>query len=165
MNYRESYRLHASSGSSSTTNARGAASSSSPARSPTRVARIKLGLDDHVSLGNLDAQRDWGYAQDYVRAMWLMLQQDEPGRLRDRDRRNPLRARVLRDRVRARRPGLGTPCPGGRRATSARPRWTCSSATPAKAHEVLGWKPEVSFEDLVRMMVDADLADVRKTTA
>ena len=65
-------------GSSSTTRASAAGSSSSPARSPTRAAAIKLGLQDELALGNLDAERDWGYAKDYVEAMWLMLQQDEP---------------------------------------------------------------------------------------
>ena len=55
------------------------------------VARIKLGLADTLSLGNLDAQRDWGFAGDYVRAMWLMLQQDDAGRLRHRDRRERTR--------------------------------------------------------------------------
>ena len=55
-----------------------AASSSSPARSPTSLARIKLGLQDSITLGNLDSARDWGYAGDYVEAMWMMLQQDEP---------------------------------------------------------------------------------------
>ena len=79
VNYRESYDLHATLGHPVQPRvARAAASSSSPARSATRVARIKLGLADELRLGNLDAQRDWGFAGDYVEAMWLMLQQDEP---------------------------------------------------------------------------------------
>ena len=157
VNYRESYQLHASSGI--------LFNHESPRRGlefvtrkiTNAVARIKFGLDDHVSLGNLDAQRDWGYAPDYVRAMWLMLQQTRPGRLRDRDGRDALRPGVLRDRLRARRTGLGAPRPGrgplfppGRGGPAHRRR--------QPGHEVLGWKPEVSFEDLVRMMVDADLA-------
>ena len=60
------------------------------------VARIKLGLADKLGLGNLDAQRDWGFAGDYVRAMWLMLQQDEPDDYVDRHRREPLGPRAGR---------------------------------------------------------------------
>ena len=78
INYRESYGMHASSGI--------LFNHESPRRGPefvTRkvtqaVARISLGLQDHLTLGNLDARRDWGFAGDYVEAMWLMLQQDEP---------------------------------------------------------------------------------------
>ena len=106
VNYRESYGLFACSGI--------LFNHESPRRGlefVTRkvtdgVARIKLGLADHLSLGNLDAHRDWGFAGDYVRAMWLMLQQDKRGRLRDRHRRQPLGARARRDRVRTRRPRL-----------------------------------------------------------
>ena len=82
VNYRESYDLHASSGI--------LFNHESPRRGlefVTRkvthgVARITAGIDEKLALGNLDAQRDWGFAADYVRAMWLMLQQDQPGRLR-----------------------------------------------------------------------------------
>lgn len=77
-NYRETYKMHASSGI--------LFNHESPRRGfefvtrkiTSHVARIKLGLADHVALGNLDAQRDWGHAKEYVKAMWLMLQQDEP---------------------------------------------------------------------------------------
>ena len=79
VNYRESLRPpRDAAGSSSTTNRRGGAWSSSPARSPGTPRAIKLGLVDKLHLGNLDAERDWGYAKDYVEAMWLMLQRDEP---------------------------------------------------------------------------------------
>ena len=71
------------------------------------VARIKLGLADALPLGNLDARRDWGFAGDYVKAMWLMLQQDTPGRLRGRHRRDAPGARARRDRVQPRRARLG----------------------------------------------------------
>ena len=106
VNYRESYDLFAVSGM--------LFNHESPRRGlefVTRkvtdgVARIKLGLADTLSLGNLDAQRDWGFAGDYVRAMWLMLQQDQRRRLRHRHRRQPLGPRARRDRVRARRPRL-----------------------------------------------------------
>jgi hypothetical protein len=106
VNYRESYDLFAVSGI--------LFNHESPRRGlefVTRkvtdgVARIKLGLTDHLSLGNLDAQRDWGFAGDYVRAMWLMLQQDEAGRLRHRHRRKPLGPRAGRGRLFARGSGL-----------------------------------------------------------
>ena len=71
------------------------------------VARIKLGLASELRLGNLDAQRDWGFAGDYVRAMWLMLQQDYAGRLRHRDRNHAHDPPRLRGRVWARRARLG----------------------------------------------------------
>ena len=120
------------------------------------VARIKLGLDDHMTLGNLDARRDWGFAGDYVDAMWRMLQQDQAedyvvatgqtntvGRLvelafahadLDQD------AHVRTD------PGLIRPA-----------EVDLLVGDPAKAKEKLGWEPSVDFEALVRMMVDADL--------
>ena len=86
MNYRESYDLHATSGM--------LFNHGSPRRGlefverkvTHGVARIKLGLDTELRLGNLDARRDWGFAGDYVEAMWLMLQQDEPDDFVDRDR-------------------------------------------------------------------------------
>ncbi len=107
INYRESYDLHASSGI--------LFNHESPRRGMefvTRkishtVAQIKLGQAEELRLGNLDAQRDWGFAGDYVEAMWLMLQQDQPGQLRGQHQRDPLGARVLRGGVRPRGPGLG----------------------------------------------------------
>ena len=103
INYRESYGMHASSGI--------LFNHESPRRGPefvTRkvsqaVARIKLGLQDELVLGNLDAKRDWGFAGDYVEAMWRMLQQDAGRRLRHRDRRDPLDPRPPRRRLRPRR--------------------------------------------------------------
>ena len=78
---------------------------------PRKVARaaaaISLGLETELVLGNLDARRDWGYAHDYVRAMWLIVQAERGGRLRRRDRSRSLRARAGRVRVRPRRPRLG----------------------------------------------------------
>ncbi len=106
VNYRESYGLHASSGI--------LFNHESPRRGiefVTRkvthgVARIKAGLDSELRLGNLDAQRDWGYAADYVRAMWLMLQRDVARRLCDRLRQDPLGARSVPSGVRLRGPEL-----------------------------------------------------------
>ncbi len=107
VNYRESYDLFAVSGI--------LFNHESPRRGlefVTRkvtdgVARIKLGLADSLALGNLDAQRDWGFAGDYVRAMWLMLQQPDGRRLRDCDRHQPLGARARRNRLRPRRSSTG----------------------------------------------------------
>ena len=108
VNYRESYDLHATSGI--------LFNHESPRRGLEFVTRkitwhaaaIKHGMLDELRLGNLDAQRDWGYAKDYVEAMWLMLQQRRARGLRHRHRRDPHRARVRRDRLRRGRPaGLG----------------------------------------------------------
>ncbi len=95
IDYREAYGLHASNGI--------LFNHESPRRGGTFVTRkvtrgvaaILAGTQEHLFLGNLDAQRDWGYAKEYVEAMWLMLQQPEPGRLRDRDGRDALRPRAV----------------------------------------------------------------------
>jgi nucleoside-diphosphate-sugar epimerase len=144
VNYRESYNLFAVSGI--------LFNHESPRRGlefVTRkvtdgVARIKLGLAGSLALGNLDAQRDWGFAGDYVRAMWLMLQQDQADDYVIATGREPLGPRARRSRVRARRAGLGevrearSPVPAPRRSRSpdrrsgegespprgGNPRWT-----------------------------------------
>lgn len=156
VNYRESYNLHASSGI--------LFNHESPRRGlefVTRkithhVAKIKLGMTNELRLGNLDARRDWGYAKDYVKAMWLMLQQDEPDdyvvatgetysvedflvaafgcvNLNWRDY-------VVQDE-RFMRPAEVDLLVGD----------------PSKAKRKLGWQPSVSFKELVEMMVEADL--------
>ena len=112
------------------------------------------------SLGNLDARRDWGFAGDYVDAMWRMLQQPEARRLRRGHRGDALDPRAPRRRpspTSASTTGRSTSC--RTRASSARPRSTCSSATRRKAREVLGWEPTVGFPELVTMMVDNDLVE------
>ena len=124
------------------------------------VARIKLGIANELRLGNLDAQRDWGFAGDYVRAMWLMLAQDQPedyvvatGRTHS-----------VRDFVK-----LAFDCVGLKYEdyVVVDPRFIRPAEVdlligdPSKAHERLGWKPEVSFEELVQMMVEADLQRLR----
>ncbi|MBP9501313.1 MAG: GDP-mannose 4,6-dehydratase [Candidatus Promineofilum sp.] len=156
INYRESYNLHATSGI--------LFNHESPRRGlefvtrkiTRQAARIKLGLANELRLGNLDARRDWGFAGDYVRAMWLMLQQDEPhdyvvatgethsveqfldvafGRL-DLD----WKEFVVQDE-RFMRPAEVDLLVGD----------------PSKAGRELGWEPAVSFTELVTMMVDADM--------
>ncbi len=128
------------------------------------VARIKHGLDDKLQLGNLDAARDWGYAADYVRAMWLMLQQPEPG---DFVVGTGI-AHTVRDLVQISfdQAGLDWEEHVSLDPNLIRPAEVDQLlADGTKAREVLGWEPQVSFEQLVRMMVDADLALVGNESA
>lgn len=161
VNYRESYDLFAVSGM--------LFNHESPRRSlefVTRkishgVARIKLGLDKELRLGNLDAKRDWGFAGDYVKAMWMMLQQDKPvdyviGTGHTRSIKEFVQAafahvdldwekHVVIDQ------------------SFIRPAEVdYLKADSSKARKELGWKESVSFEEMVGMMVDADLARLRK---
>jgi GDPmannose 4,6-dehydratase len=125
------------------------------------VARIKLGAGEKLRLGNLDAMRDWGFAGDYVRAMWMMLQQDQPGDfVIATGEKHSVRELVemafghvgldWQDHVET-DPKLLRP---------AEVNTLRGDAT--KAREVLGWEPTVSFSELVRMMVDADLRRVAR---
>jgi GDPmannose 4,6-dehydratase len=156
VNYRESYDLHASSGI--------LFNHESPRRGlefVTRkitfsVAAIKLGLQKTVKLGNLDAQRDWGYAADYVRAMWLMLQQDTP----DDYVIATGETHSVRElcQVAFGHAGLDWEQHVKIDQQFLRPAEVdLLIGDPTKARTVLGWKPEVGFEDLICGMVDADL--------
>jgi GDPmannose 4,6-dehydratase len=121
------------------------------------VARIKLGLADHLSLGNLDAHRDWGFAGDYVRAMWLMLQQDTAD---DYVIATGV-SHSVRQLVEIAFGHAGLPWEKYVRVDPAllRPAEVDHLIGDAtKARRVLEWEPSVSFEQLVAMMVDADLA-------
>ncbi|MDA8401164.1 MAG: GDP-mannose 4,6-dehydratase, partial [Actinomycetota bacterium] len=158
--YRESYGLHASSGI--------LFNHESPRRGlefVTRkishgVARIKAGLDKKIYLGNLDAKRDWGYATDYVRAMWLMLQQDEPddyvvatGQTHS--------VRELCEHAFG-HVGLNWEDHVEIDERFLRPAEVdLLVGDPAKAESKLSWRREVAFPELVEMMVDADLKLVR----
>jgi GDPmannose 4,6-dehydratase len=161
VNFRESYGMHASSGI--------LFNHESPRRGlefVTRkitqaVSRITLGLQEELVLGNLDVHRDWGFAGDYVEAMWLTLQQDQPDDyVIATGETHSVREfvetafqhvgitdweRFMRQDERFMRP--------------ADVDYIVGDAS--KAREVLGWKPKVSFVDLVKMMVDADIADQR----
>jgi GDPmannose 4,6-dehydratase len=157
VNYRESYGLHASSGI--------LFNHESPRRGlefVTRkvthgVARIKHGLADKLPLGNLDAQRDWGFAGDYVRAMWLMLQRDEPADfVVATGETHSVRelCELAFDRV-----GLDWSQHVVVDERFLRPAEVdLLVGDPSRAVEQLGWERQVDFEQLVAMMVDADMA-------
>ena len=159
INYRESYGMHASSGI--------LFNHESPRRGPefvTRkvtqaVARISLGMQESLALGNLDAKRDWGFAGDYVKAMWLMLQQEQAddyvvatGQTHS--------IRELLD-VAFRHVGIDD----WDSLVHVDPRFLRPAEVdllvgdPAKAKAQLGWEPEVGFEQLVQMMVEADVLE------
>ncbi len=125
------------------------------------AARIKLGLDRELRLGNLQAKRDWGYAGDYVRAMWLMLQQDGP----DDCVIGTGAAHSVEEFVRIAFDHVGLDWhdhvvvdPKFYRPAEA----VQLVADPAKAKRRLGWEPQVGFERLVTCMVDADLAELTR---
>jgi len=120
------------------------------------VARIKLGLTDHVALGNLDARRDWGFAGDYVRAMWLMLQQEQAD---DYVIATGV-THSVRELVELAFAHVGLDWRSYVRVDPAllRPAEVdLLIGDPGKAKRVLGWEPSVTFERLVAAMVDADL--------
>lgn len=161
VNYRESYDLHASSGI--------LFNHESPRRGlefVTRkithaVARIKNGLDQNLALGNLEAQRDWGFAGDYVEAMWLMLQQDTPDDfVISTGDTHPVRefCEIAFGHV-----GLNWEDHVVIDERFFRPAEVdLLIGDPTKAQSQLGWKPQTSFQDLVTMMVDADMEYVRR---
>jgi GDPmannose 4,6-dehydratase len=161
VNYRESYGLHASCGI--------LFNHESPRRGETfvtrkitrAVARIKLGLQEKVYLGNLDARRDWGFAGDYVKAMWTMLQQDTP----DDYVIGTGEAHSVREFTEAAFAHAGLDWRDYVLIDSQyfRPSEVFDlRADSLKARRVLGWEPTVGFAELVRMMVDADLADFER---
>jgi GDPmannose 4,6-dehydratase len=125
------------------------------------VARIKLGLADSLSLGNLDAQRDWGFAGDYVKAMWLMLQQDTP----DDYVVATGETHAVRELVQIAFEHVGL---DWERHVKIDPRFLRPAEVdlligdPSKAKTQLGWRQETDFQGLVTMMVDADLARLEK---
>ena len=157
VNYRESYGLHASNGI--------LFNHESPRRGETfvtrkisrAVARIKCGLDKALYLGNLDARRDWGYAPEYVQGMWLMLQQDRP----DDYILATNETHSVREFVELAFERVGLDWKefikhDQRYERPAEVDLLIGDATKAK--KMLNWEPQVRFEELVRIMVDADLA-------
>ena len=160
-NYRESYGLHASSGI--------LFNHESPLRGETFVtrkitlaaARIKLGLQDKLYLGNLDAKRDWGFAGDYVEMMWLMLQQDEPDDyVIATGRTHSVRAflETVFDHA-----GLDIEKHVETDERLFRPQEVpYLLGDSSKAKKKLGWTPKISFEELAQMMFDKDCEYVKK---
>ena len=157
VNYRESYDLHATSGI--------LFNHESPRRGLEFVTRkitwhaaaIRHGLREGLALGNLDAERDWGYAKDYVEAMWLMLQQDTPEDFVIATGE----AHSVREccQIAFDEAGLGD----FEQYVKIDPAFVRPAevdhliGSPAKAERVLGWKPKTSFEQLIRLMTQADL--------
>ena len=120
------------------------------------AAAIKLGLQDELALGNLDAERDWGYAKDSVKAMWLMLQQDEPEDFVIATGE----AHSVRELVEV---AFAHAALDPDKHVRVDPRFLRPAEVEhlvgdaSKAREKLGWEPRTSFEEMVRLMVDADL--------
>ncbi len=127
------------------------------------VARIKLGLAKEIRLGNLDSKRDWGFAGDYVRAMWLMLQQDKPDDYVIATGETHTVQRLVELAFGA--VGLDWQKHVKIDQSLVRPAEVdLLIGSPAKATKHLGWKPEMSFEKLVEMMVQSDLARLKAGT-
>jgi GDPmannose 4,6-dehydratase len=156
VNYRESYGLHASSGILFNHESPRRGMEFLPRKVSHAVARIKLGLDRQVRLGNLEGKRDWGYAGDYVRAMWQMLRQSTPDDyVIATGQTHSVRelCEVAFDRA-----GLKWEDHVVIDERFLRPAEVDLLVGDAsKAHRTLGWKTEVGFPELVSMMVDADI--------
>jgi len=164
VNYRESYNLFCCSGI--------LFNHESPRRGKEFVsrkvtyaaARIKLGLEKELRMGNLDAKRDWGYARDYVEAMWRMLQQDKP----DDFVIATGETHSVRELLEI---AFGHLCLDYKDFVVVDPKLVRPAEVdlllgdPTKARKVLGWKPTVTFEELVTMMVDADLERLKHAPA
>ncbi len=161
INYRESYGLHANSGI--------LFNHESPRRGlefVTRkvsynVAKIKLGMSSELRIGNLDAKRDWGFAGDYVQAMWMMLQQDEPGDF-------VVATGVTNSVQRLLEVAFSCVDLNWQDYTVQDERFMRPAEVdllvgdPAKAQAILGWEPSVSFDELIQMMVEADIQALKK---
>jgi GDPmannose 4,6-dehydratase len=161
VNYRESYRLHASNGI--------LFNHESPRRGETfvtrkisrAVSRIKLGSDEFLYLGNLEAKRDWGYAPEYVEGMWRILQQDEP----DDYVLATNETHTVREFVELAFAHVGLDWQQHVRYDERYERPAevdLLIGNPAKAKKQLGWEPKVRFEELVRIMVEADLKETNQ---
>jgi GDPmannose 4,6-dehydratase len=162
VNYRESYGMHASGGI--------LFNHESPRRGETFVtrkitqaaARIKLGLQEYLFLGNLDAERDWGFAGDYVEAMWSMLQQDSP----DDYVIGTGESHSVREFAELAFASLGL---DWQKYVKVDPRYfrpaevNALRADASKARRILGWQPRTTFRQLVEMMVDADLKSLEQS--
>jgi GDPmannose 4,6-dehydratase len=177
-NYRESFNLFACSGILFNHESERRGLEFVTRKITTAAARISLGLQDHVELGNLDAKRDWGHSKDYVRAMWLMLQQDAPDDYviatnETRTVREFVEIAFAHVGIEIAWQGSGTDEIGvdrktGKTVVTINPKFFRPAevqvllGNPAKAEEKLGWKREISFKELVERMVRHDLELAKK---
>jgi GDPmannose 4,6-dehydratase len=164
VNYRESYGIFACSGILFNHEGPRRGKEFVTRKVTDAVARIKLGMQSDVKLGNLDAKRDWGFAGDYIRAMWLMLQQDQP----DDYVIATGETHAVRELVEIafNYVGLDWKKYVVQDPALIRPAEVdLLVGDPSKAKRMLGWVPKVSFKQLVEMMVDADLERNRKLKA
>lgn len=177
-NYRESYGLFACSGILFNHESERRGKEFVTRKISDAVARIKLGVQDHLELGNMDAKRDWGHSKDYVRAMWLMLQQDKPDDYviatnETRTVREFVEKAFKAADIDVVWEGTGVDEVGKDKATGKvivkinkeffRPAEVeVLLGNPAKADKVLGWERHISFDELVERMVKNDLELVAK---
>jgi GDPmannose 4,6-dehydratase len=156
VNYRESYDLFACSGILFNHESERRGLEFVTRKVTYHAAAIKLGIHDKLNLGNLDARRDWGYAKDYVEAMWMMLQQDEPDDFVIATGKD----HSVRDLVQIAFGHLGLDWEDHVELDPAllRPAEVDHLIGDySKAREKLGWEPRTSFDELIRMMVDSDM--------
>jgi len=156
VNYRESYDLHASSGILFNHESSRRGLEFVTRKITWHAAAIKLGLEKELRLGNLDAERDWGYAPDYVKQMWLMLQQDTPDDyVVATGKSNSVRdcVQIAFDQAGVDPEPYIVVDPSFERPAEV----DHLIGDSTKAREKLGWEPSVTFEEMIRLMVDADL--------
>ena len=177
-NYRESYNLFACSGILFNHESERRGKEFVTRKITDGVARIKLGLQDHIELGNMDSKRDWGHSKDYVRAMWLMLQQDKPDDYviatnETRTVRDFVEKAFACAGIEVKWEGAGVDEIGidqttGKTIVKVNPKFFRPAevdlliGNPHKAESVLGWKREIPFSELVERMVKNDLELVQK---
>lgn len=156
INYRESYGMYACNGILFNHESPRRGEAFVTRKITQAVARIKLGMQDKLYLGNIDAKRDWGFAGDYVEAMWLILQQDKP----DDFVIGTGETHSVREFLEA---AFGSVELDWKKYVEIDPRFYRPAevellcADPSKARKQLKWEPKVSFEELARLMVEADL--------
>jgi GDPmannose 4,6-dehydratase len=156
VNYRESYNLHASNGILFNHESERRGETFVTRKITRAVGRIKVGLQKEIFLGNLDAQRDWGYAKEYVEMMWMMLQQDKPDDYVVGTNETHSVKEFCQEAFG--RVGLDWEKHVKYDARYERPAEVeLLIGNPAKAKKQLGWEPKVRFKELVAIMVDHDL--------
>ena len=164
VNYRESYGLHASNGILFNHESPRRGENFVTRKITRAIARIKAGLQDKLFMGNLEARRDWGYAKEYVEAMWLMLQQSEP----DDYIVATGETHSVREFLELAFAHAGLNC---EKSVEIDPQFFPPAEVDqlvgdaTKAHKKLGWTPKTKFADLVRLMVDADMQLLKSQSA